>query len=52
MFTSITFFTSPGRRPRFAGDGYELSVVEEAAGQALDRWDERVSHHELVAELQ
>jgi hypothetical protein len=52
MFTSITFFTSLDAVHGFAGDGYELAVVEEAAGQALDRWDERVSHHELVAMLQ
>jgi len=49
---SITFFTSLDAVHGFAGDGCELAVVEEAAGQALGRWDERVSHHELVAELQ
>jgi hypothetical protein len=52
MFTTITFFTSLDAVYGLAGDGYELAVVEEAAGQALDRRDERVSHHELVAELQ
>ena len=52
MFTSITFFTSLDAVHGFAVDRYELAVVEEATGQALDRWDERVPHHELVAELQ
>jgi len=36
-FTSITFFTSLDAAHGFAGDGYELAVVEEAAEQALDR---------------
>jgi heme-degrading monooxygenase HmoA len=52
MFTSITFFTSLDAIRGFAGDDYELGVVEEAARQALSRWDERVSHHEVVAELE
>ena len=51
MFTSITFFTGLDAVRGFAGDDYELAVVEEAAAQALDRWDARVSHHEVVAEL-
>ena len=52
MVTSITFFTSLDAVHGFPGDGDELAVVEEPAGQPLDRWDERVSHHELVAALQ
>jgi hypothetical protein len=51
MFTSITFFTSLDAIRGFAGDDYEVAVVEESARQALSRWDERVSHHEVVAEL-
>ena len=51
MFTSITFFTSLDAIRGFAGDDYELAVVEETARQALSRWDERVSHHEVVAVL-
>jgi heme-degrading monooxygenase HmoA len=51
MFTSITFFTSLDAIRGFAGDDYEVAVVEEAARRALSRWDERVSHHEVVAEL-
>jgi hypothetical protein len=34
------------------GDGYEQALVEDAAGQALSRWDERVSHHEVVTQLE
>ena len=34
-----------------AGDDYEQAVVEEAARQALSRWDERVSHHEVAVDL-
>ena len=51
MFTSITFFTSLDAIRGFAGDDYEVAVVEEAARRTLSRWDERVSHHEVVAEL-
>jgi hypothetical protein len=51
MFTSITFFTSLDAVRGFAGDDYEMAVVEDAARQALSRWDERVAHHEVVAEL-
>ena len=51
MFTSITFFTSLDAIRGFAGDDHEVAVVEEAARRALARWDERVSHHEVVADL-
>jgi heme-degrading monooxygenase HmoA len=52
MFTSITFFINLDAIRGFAGDDYELAVVEKSARQALSRWDERVSHHEVVAELE
>ena len=52
MFTSITFFTSLDAIRGFAGDDYELAVVEETARQALSRWDERVAHHQVVADLE
>lgn len=52
MFTSITFFTDLDAIRGFAGDDYDLAVVEDAARHALIRWDERVSHHEVVAELE
>ena len=51
MFTSITWFTSVDAVRGFAGDDYEQAVVEEAAQQALSRWDERVSHHEVAVDL-
>ena len=51
MFTSIAFFTSLDAVRGFAGDDYDVAVVEEAARRALSRWDERVSHHEVVAVL-
>ena len=41
LFTSITFFTSLDAVHGFAGDDYEQAVVEDAAHQALSRWDER-----------
>jgi len=51
MFTSITWFTSLDAVRGFAGDDYEQAVVEETARQALSRWDERVSHHEVAVDL-
>jgi hypothetical protein len=52
MFTSIAFFISLDAIRGFAGDDYELAIVEEAARQALSRWDGQVSHHEVVAEVE
>ncbi len=52
MFTSVTFFTDLDAIRSFAGDDYDLAVLEDAARQALIRWDERVLHHEVVAELE
>ena len=52
MFTSITFFASLDAIRGFAGDDYEHAVVEDAARQALSRWDERASHHQVVAGLE
>ena len=51
MFTSIVFFTSLDAVRGFAGDDYEVAVVEEAGRRALTRWDERVSHHEVAASV-
>jgi hypothetical protein len=50
-FTSVTFFTGLDAVRGFAGDDHEVAVVEDAARRALSRWDQRVSHHEVVAEL-
>ena len=52
LFTSITFFTGLDAVRGFAGNDYEEAVVEEAARQALSRWDEQVSHHQVAAELE
>jgi len=52
MFTSITFFASLDAVRDFAGDDYELAVVEEAARRALSGWGERVTHHEVTVDLQ
>jgi heme-degrading monooxygenase HmoA len=52
MFTSITWFDNLDAVRRFAGDDYQQAVVEEAARQALSRWDERVSHHEVAVDVQ
>jgi hypothetical protein len=30
---------------------YEQDVVEETARQALSRWDERVSHHDVAVDF-
>ena len=52
MFTSVTFFTSVDAVRCFAGEDYEQAVVEETARQALHRWDERVSHHQVAVDVQ
>ncbi|TDD00221.1 antibiotic biosynthesis monooxygenase [Nonomuraea deserti] len=52
MFTSITFFTSMEDVRAFAGEDPEQAVVEATARRALTRWDERVTHHEVTADLQ
>jgi heme-degrading monooxygenase HmoA len=51
MFTSITYFTSLDAVRAFAGDDYEQAVVEEPARQALSRWEQRVSHHEVAIDV-
>jgi heme-degrading monooxygenase HmoA len=52
LFTSITFFASLDAVRGFAGEDYERAVVECSARQALRRWDDRVSHHEVAVELE
>jgi heme-degrading monooxygenase HmoA len=51
MFTSITYFASLDAVQAFAGADYERAVVEEAARRALSHWDDRVTHHDVVADL-
>lgn len=52
MFTSVTCFVSVDAVRAFAGDDYEQAVVQDAARQALSHWDDRVSHHDVVVDLQ
>ena len=52
MFTSITCFASLDAVRAFAGDDHEQAIVEDAGRQALSRWNGRVAHHEIVADLQ
>ncbi len=51
MFTSITFFDGMDDVRAFAGDDPGRAVVEEAARRALSRWDDRVTHDEVVVDL-
>ncbi|RSM86244.1 antibiotic biosynthesis monooxygenase [Kibdelosporangium aridum] len=51
MFASITFFASINDVVAFAGENYENAVVEDAARQALTRWDARVTHHDVAVDL-
>jgi heme-degrading monooxygenase HmoA len=51
LFTSITFFSGLDAVRGFAGDDYEQAVVADAARNALDRWDQRVSHHEVAVDI-
>lgn len=50
-FTSIAWFTDLAAVRGFTGDDYERAVVEDAGRAALSRWEERVSHHEVVAQV-
>jgi len=52
MFTSIAYFASLDAVRAFAGAEYERAVVEDAARRALSHWDDRVTHHDVVADLQ
>ena len=51
MFTSVTYFASLDAVRAFAGDDYEQAIVEDAARRALSRWDDRVTHHDVVIDL-
>lgn len=50
-FTSITYFTDLDAVRAFAGTDPERAVVEDVARRALSRWDDRVSHHEVVVDV-
>jgi heme-degrading monooxygenase HmoA len=51
LFTSITFFADLDAVRGFAGERFDLAVLEDAARAALSRWDERVAHHEVTVDL-
>lgn len=51
LFTSITFFTDMDAVRAFAGEAPEQAVIEEPARRALNRWEDRVTHHEITVEL-
>ena len=50
-FTSITWFTDLDALRAFAGDDYEMAVVEDDARAALSHWDERVAHNDVVVHI-
>jgi hypothetical protein len=52
MFTSITWFTSLDAARGSAGNDYEQAVVEVTARREVSRWDEQVSHHQAVDDVQ
>jgi len=52
MLISITYFVSMDAVRAFAGEDYEQAVVQDAARRALRRWDDRVTHHDVVIDLQ
>jgi heme-degrading monooxygenase HmoA len=51
MFTSMAFFTDMESVRGFAGEDYEVAVLGEPARKVLSRWDERVEHHDVAAEI-
>ncbi|WP_152360508.1 antibiotic biosynthesis monooxygenase family protein [Microlunatus speluncae] len=50
-FTSITYFTDLDAVRGFAGDHFDQAVVEDAAREALSRWDQQVTHHDVALEI-
>jgi heme-degrading monooxygenase HmoA len=51
MFTSIAYFASLDAVQDFAGADCERAVVEDGARRALSHWDDRVTHHDVAADL-
>jgi heme-degrading monooxygenase HmoA len=52
MFTSVTFFSGMDDVRAFAGDDPGQAVIEEPARRALTRWADRVTHHEVAADVE
>ena len=51
LFTSTVLFASMADVRGFTGEDPGQAVVEEAGRRALNRWDERVVHHEVAVEI-
>jgi len=51
MFTTLTFFDDMAAVRGFAGERPELPVLEDEARRVLTHWDDRVNHHEVLADL-
>jgi heme-degrading monooxygenase HmoA len=51
MFTSIVYFAGMDDVPGFAGADPGEAVIEEAARRVLNRWEERVTHHEVALDI-
>jgi heme-degrading monooxygenase HmoA len=49
-FVTITRFDSLDAVREFAGDDYEVAVIEPEARALLSRFDERSAHYEIVLE--
>jgi heme-degrading monooxygenase HmoA len=49
-FITITRFDSLDAVREFAGDDYEVAVIEPDARALLSRFDERSAHYEIVVE--
>ena len=47
-FVAITLFESLNAVRAFAGEEYEVPVIEPEAGRLLTRRDDRASHYEVV----
>jgi len=52
MFTTLVFFDSMEAVRGFAGETPDRPVLEEEARRVLTHWDDHVTHHEVVADLQ
>jgi heme-degrading monooxygenase HmoA len=50
-FTSVALFDSLDAVRGFAGDQFDVAVLEDEARRVLSRWDERVEHHAVAVDL-
>jgi hypothetical protein len=49
--TQIAVFTGLDAVRGFAREDYEHALVEDGARRVLNRWDERVSHHDVAVDV-